>query len=102
MADGADRSGRVSPTGRTTARARCREVSSSGLAIARALVTRPTVVFADEPTGNLDSTTSGEILALLRQSVDDYNQTTVMVTHDAKRGSDRRSGALPRRWPDLP
>jgi putative ABC transport system ATP-binding protein len=54
------------------------------VAIARALVTRPTVVFADEPTGNLDSTTSGEILELLRQSVDDYDQTTVMVTHDAK------------------
>jgi putative ABC transport system ATP-binding protein len=53
------------------------------VAIARALVTRPAVVFADEPTGNLDSTTSGEILELLRQSVDDYNQTTVMVTHDA-------------------
>jgi putative ABC transport system ATP-binding protein len=53
------------------------------VAIARALVSRPTVVFADEPTGNLDSTTSGEILALMRASVDDYGQTTVMVTHDA-------------------
>jgi putative ABC transport system ATP-binding protein len=40
-------------------------------------------VFADEPTGNLDSTTSGEILALLRDSVTSYGQTTVMVTHDA-------------------
>ena len=39
-------------------------------------------MFADEPTGNLDSTTSAEILALLRRSVDDYGQTTVMVTHD--------------------
>ena len=54
------------------------------VAIARALVSRPTVVFADEPTGNLDSATSGEILELLRSSVDDYGQTTVMVTHDAR------------------
>ena len=53
------------------------------VAIARALVTRPTVVFADEPTGNLDSATSGEILALVRESVDTFGQTTVMVTHDA-------------------
>jgi putative ABC transport system ATP-binding protein len=53
------------------------------VAIARALVSRPTVVFADEPTGNLDSATSGEILQLLRDSVDAYGQTTVMVTHDA-------------------
>ena len=53
------------------------------VAIARALISRPTVIFADEPTGNLDSTTSAEILELLRQSVSDYGQTTVMVTHDA-------------------
>jgi putative ABC transport system ATP-binding protein len=53
------------------------------VAVARALVSRPSVMFADEPTGNLDSTTSGEILALLRRSVDDLGQTTVMVTHDA-------------------
>jgi putative ABC transport system ATP-binding protein len=53
------------------------------VAIARSLVTRPTVLFADEPTGNLDSQTSGEILELLRDSVDSYGQTTVMVTHDA-------------------
>jgi putative ABC transport system ATP-binding protein len=52
------------------------------VALARALVSRPTVVFADEPTGNLDSKTSGEILELLRRSVDEYGQTTVMVTHD--------------------
>src|ERR1700755_1878723 len=53
------------------------------VAVARALVSRPSVMFADEPTGNLDSTTSGEILALLRDSVDTLGQTTVMVTHDA-------------------
>jgi len=54
------------------------------VAIARALVTRPTVVFADEPTGNLDSKTGGEILELLRASVEDYGQTLVMVTHEAR------------------
>jgi putative ABC transport system ATP-binding protein len=53
------------------------------VAVARALVSRPSVMFADEPTGNLDSTTSGEILALLRGSVETLGQTTVMVTHDA-------------------
>ena len=53
------------------------------VAIARSLITKPTVLFADEPTGNLDSETSGEILNLLRESVDSYGQTTVMVTHDA-------------------
>jgi len=54
------------------------------VAIARALISRPTVVFADEPTGNLDSKTSGEILELLRDSVDSFGQTTVMVTHEAR------------------
>jgi putative ABC transport system ATP-binding protein len=54
------------------------------VAIARALVSQPTVVFADEPTGNLDSKTSGEILELMRGSVDTYGQTTVMVTHDPR------------------
>ena len=57
------------------------------VAIARALVGRPAVVFADEPTGNLDSRTSREILELIRDSVDSYGQTTVMVTHDAKAAS---------------
>src|SRR5262249_6641613 len=54
------------------------------VAMARALVSKPTVVFADEPTGNLDSKTGEEILNLLRQSVDSYGQTTVMVTHDPR------------------
>jgi putative ABC transport system ATP-binding protein len=53
------------------------------VAIARALVSRPTILFADEPTGNLDSTMSEEILQSLRDSVDSYGQTTLMVTHEA-------------------
>jgi putative ABC transport system ATP-binding protein len=52
------------------------------VAVARALVSRPTIVFADEPTGNLDSKSGAEVLTLLRSSVDDHGQTTVMVTHD--------------------
>jgi putative ABC transport system ATP-binding protein len=52
------------------------------VAVARALASRPTVMFADEPTGNLDSATSAEILALMRALVDSFGQTTVMVTHD--------------------
>jgi putative ABC transport system ATP-binding protein len=54
------------------------------VAIARALVSRPTVLFADEPTGNLDSATGSEILTLMRDSVDSYGQTTVMVTHEPR------------------
>jgi putative ABC transport system ATP-binding protein len=54
------------------------------VAISRALITRPTILFADEPTGNLDSKTGGEILELIRDSVDAYGQTIVMVTHEAR------------------
>jgi len=57
------------------------------VAVLRALVSRPAVVFADEPTGNLDSTSSAEILGLLRRSVDDFGQTIVMVTHDDEAAS---------------
>jgi len=52
------------------------------VAVARALVSKPAVVFADEPTGNLDSKASADVLALLRQAVDEFGQTVVMVTHD--------------------
>jgi len=54
------------------------------VACARALVTKPAVIFADEPTGNLDSKASGELLAFLRRSVDELGQTIVMVTHDPR------------------
>jgi putative ABC transport system ATP-binding protein len=57
------------------------------VAIARSLVTRPTILFADEPTGNLDSKTGGEILDLMRASTDSYGQTIVMVTHEARAAS---------------
>jgi putative ABC transport system ATP-binding protein len=57
------------------------------VALARALVSKPTVLFADEPTGNLDSATGGEILQLLRSSVDTLGQTTVMVTHEPRAAS---------------
>jgi putative ABC transport system ATP-binding protein len=52
------------------------------VAVARALVHKPAVVFADEPTGNLDSKSSAEVLGLLRRAVDEFGQTVVMVTHD--------------------
>jgi len=53
------------------------------VAIARALIARPAVVFADEPTGNLDSQSAAEVLGLLRRAVDEFGQTVIMVTHDA-------------------
>ncbi len=57
------------------------------VAVARALVTRPAVIFADEPTGNLDSKSGEEVLGFLRRAVDDWRQTVVMVTHDPKAAS---------------
>jgi putative ABC transport system ATP-binding protein len=57
------------------------------VACARALVSRPAIVFADEPTGNLDSRAGAEILGFLRRSVDDYHQSVVMVTHDPNAAS---------------
>jgi putative ABC transport system ATP-binding protein len=57
------------------------------VAVARALATKPAVVFADEPTGNLDSKASEEVLALLRQAVDEFDRTVVMVTHDPEAAS---------------
>ena len=52
------------------------------VAVARALVSKPAVIFADEPTGNLDSKSSADVMRLLRQAVDEFGQTVVMVTHD--------------------
>ncbi len=57
------------------------------VACARALINRPDIVFADEPTGNLDSTSAAEVLGFLRRSVDEFGQTVVMVTHDAHAAS---------------
>ena len=78
----------MSKTGLTERRSHRPSELSGGqqqrVAIARALVSRPTILFADEPTGNLDSKTGGEILDLLRDSARDYNQTIVMVTHEAR------------------
>jgi putative ABC transport system ATP-binding protein len=54
------------------------------VAIARALMTKPAVVFADEPTGNLDSKSGGDVLDLLRKSADEFEQEVVMVTHDPR------------------
>ena len=70
------------------------------VAIARALIARPAVVFADEPTGNLDSKSASEVLELLRRAVDEFGQTVIMVTHDpgAAAAADRvvmlRDGAI--------
>ena len=52
------------------------------VAVARALASRPQIIFADEPTGNLDSKSGNEVLEFMRKAVDDFGQTIVMVTHD--------------------
>ena len=57
------------------------------VAVARALASRPQIIFADEPTGNLDSRAGAEVLSFLRRAVDDMSQTIVMVTHDANAAS---------------
>lgn len=57
------------------------------VAVARSLAARPAVLFADEPTGNLDTKASAEVLALLRQAVDEFGQTVIMVTHDPEAAS---------------
>jgi putative ABC transport system ATP-binding protein len=57
------------------------------VAVSRALATRPKIIFADEPTGNLDSVTGNEILSFMRRAVDEFGQTIVMVTHDPNAAS---------------
>ena len=57
------------------------------VAVARALLTRPAIIFGDEPTGNLDSKTSAEVMALLRHAVDEFRQTVAIVTHDPRAAS---------------
>ena len=54
------------------------------VAIARALANKPSIIFADEPTGNLDSKTSKEVMDIFRMCVKEFNQTLVMITHDEK------------------
>ena len=67
------------------------------VAAARAMMTRPELIFADEPTGNLDSRSSTELLQLTRTAVDGFGQTVVMVTHDPNGGQLRRPCRVPRR-----
>ena len=69
------------------------------VAAARALASKPQIVFADEPTGALDSRSGAELLGFLRKAVDELGQTVVMVTHDAERRQLRRPRDLPRRRP---
>ena len=69
------------------------------VAVARALASRPQIVFADEPTGNLDSRSGAEVLSFLRRAVDELGQTIVMVTHDPVAAEPRRRGRVPRRRP---
>ena len=70
------------------------------VAVARALVERPEIIFADEPTGNLDSHSSGEILSFMATAVRDFGQSVVMVTHDPIAAAYAEPGAVPGRRPD--
>ena len=70
------------------------------VAAARAMVTRPVLIFADEPTGNLDSKSATEMLEMTRAAVEGFGQTVVMVTHDARAASSRRPGPVRRRRSD--
>jgi len=69
------------------------------VAVARALAAKPDIIFADEPTGNLDSHTGAEILDFMRRAVREYGQTIVMVTHDPSAAALRRSRRVPQRRP---
>ena len=89
----------VSATGSTTGQASCREGSSRGVAIARALVTDPDLILADEPTGNLDTVSSQDVLAVLRE-LNEQGRTIIVITHDpevapvARRTVHMRDGQL--------
>jgi putative ABC transport system ATP-binding protein len=69
------------------------------VACARALAGQPEIIFADEPTGNLDSRASGEVLGILRSSVDELGQTVVIVTHDPRAAGYADRVRVPGRWP---
>ena len=79
-----DRRARAPRPARAPAQSSCPAASSSASPCARALASRPEIVFGDEPTGNLDSRSSGEVLRILRDSVDQLGQTVVIVTHDPR------------------
>ena len=83
MARHADRRRRPAATASPTGPSELSGGQQQRVAVARALIQRPAVVFADEPTGNLDSKSSAEVLGLLRRAVDEFGQTVIMVTHDA-------------------